>query len=230
MQKTLVYAQALQYWAEKANLPMLGQPCLLVRCVQELRWEMKPYMTLIDDTILEGVTPQQELQEGQTRESGPVETLTTPIPKDVKDTQAEESGVPPISQKANELDAAEEPTDELTILTATMGELAEEPDPPPMQWEVGKEGRGPSSNFPGWTEVIHPAQLVTPARWAPLTLGELKWHCHSQSSGGRRAQHQWAEEYRMVAEGKSCSTSLWGSPGPIQGKHCPQALWRLWPV
>ena len=86
MQKTLPYSQALQYWAEKANLPMLGQPCLLARCVQELRWEMKPYMTFMDDAILEGVTPQQELLEGMTRESIPEETPPAPIPKEVKDT------------------------------------------------------------------------------------------------------------------------------------------------
>ena len=59
-----------------------------------------------------------------------METLPAPIPKEVKDTQAEELGVPPISQEADEPDAAEEPTDELAILMATVGELAEEPDTP----------------------------------------------------------------------------------------------------
>ena len=56
-QKSLAYAQGLQYWAKKANPPMLGQPCLLVRCVQELRWMMKPYVAFTDDTILEGEAP-----------------------------------------------------------------------------------------------------------------------------------------------------------------------------
>ena len=108
-QKTLDYPQALQYLAEKANLPMPGQPCLLARCVQEIRWEMKPYVTFIDDVILEGVTPQQELPEWWTRESSLEETLPAPIPKEAKDTQAEELGVCPISQEADEPDAAEEP-------------------------------------------------------------------------------------------------------------------------
>ena len=56
-QKTLPYMQALQYWAEKASLPMLGQPCFLARCVQELRQVMKPYVTFPDDVILEGAAP-----------------------------------------------------------------------------------------------------------------------------------------------------------------------------
>ena len=63
-QKTLAYAGALQYLAEKANLPMPGQPCLLARCVQELRQVMKPYVAFMDDTALEGATPQGQLLEG----------------------------------------------------------------------------------------------------------------------------------------------------------------------
>ena len=147
MQKSLAYVQALQYWAEKANVPMPGQPCLLARCVQEPRWEMKPYVTLTDDAVLEGITPQQELMEGWTRESSPEETLPAVIPKEVKDTQAEESGIPPISQEADEPDTAEKPADELAILMATVGEPAEEPDTPicsrgslqmnqPFQWPL----------------------------------------------------------------------------------------------
>ena len=53
-----------------------------------------------------------------------------PIPEEVRDTQAEELGVPLISKEANELDAAEEPTDGLVILMATVGDPAEEPDTP----------------------------------------------------------------------------------------------------
>ena len=64
-----------------------------------------------------------------------------------------------------------------------------------MQQEVAEERKVPSSNFPCWTEVIHPTQPVTPAGWTPPTLGELRWHCHSWSLGGRRAWHQQAEEH-----------------------------------
>ena len=37
-QKTLAYAQALQYWAGKANLPKTDEQHLLARCIHELRW------------------------------------------------------------------------------------------------------------------------------------------------------------------------------------------------
>ena len=108
LQKTLAYTQALQHWVEKVNLPM-DQPHLLARCVQELRWEMKPYMTFMDDAILEGATPQQELPEGWTRAPSPVEAPLAAIPKELKDTQVGELGVPPI------LWEAEEPTGELAF-------------------------------------------------------------------------------------------------------------------
>ena len=55
LEKTLAYAQAFQYWAEKSNLPMLGQPCLLAGSVLELREVMEPYASFFDDTVLGGV-------------------------------------------------------------------------------------------------------------------------------------------------------------------------------
>ena len=60
-------------------------------------------------------------------------------------------------------------------------------------------------------EVI-PTWPVTSAGWTPLTLGELRWHHHSQSSGGRNAWHWQAEECRVATEGESDSTSLQSSP------------------
>ena len=37
LEKTVAYAQALQYWVEKSNLPMLGQPHLLAGSILKLR-------------------------------------------------------------------------------------------------------------------------------------------------------------------------------------------------
>ena len=51
-QKTLVYAKALQYWVEKAWLPMLSEPCQLAECVQELREAMEPLITFTDDGLM----------------------------------------------------------------------------------------------------------------------------------------------------------------------------------
>ena len=56
-EKTLAYAQALQYWAEKVNLPGPSERCLLARCVQELRWAMRSFTTFSDCAVLEGVMP-----------------------------------------------------------------------------------------------------------------------------------------------------------------------------
>ena len=71
LQKTLAYAQALQYWAEKTNLPGPGERHLLARCVQELRWAMRPFTTFSDCTVLEGAmhnlgSPEEEAAQPNT--------------------------------------------------------------------------------------------------------------------------------------------------------------------
>ena len=57
-----------------------------------------------------------------------------------------------------------EPNEEPAALKAMVSEPAEEPDIPPVQCEEKEKGEVPHSNFPGWMEVLHPAQLVIPAR------------------------------------------------------------------
>ena len=136
LQKTLAYAQALQYWAEKANLPTLGQPHLLARCVQELRWEMRSYITFMDGAVLEEMTPQQELLGRQTKESSLVETLPTPTLEELMDIQVGEPGVPSISQqdeKGEEMALANKlptpmPEELMGRLASDLDELANEPD------------------------------------------------------------------------------------------------------
>ena len=98
-QKTLVYMQALQYWVEKASLPKLGQPHLLVKCVQELRHVMEPYVTFTDDAVLEGAAPWERFPEGQPQAPTPVETLAAPSTKELESTQVMESAVPPLHRK-----------------------------------------------------------------------------------------------------------------------------------
>ena len=53
--KTMIYAQTLQYWAERANLPMLGWPHLLVGSVLELQKVMELHISFPDDIILGSV-------------------------------------------------------------------------------------------------------------------------------------------------------------------------------
>ena len=65
LEKTMAYAQALQFWVEKPNLPTPGQPYLLVGSVLELRAVMEPYISFPDDAILNGVTPPDGFWEDQ---------------------------------------------------------------------------------------------------------------------------------------------------------------------
>ena len=51
LEKMVAYAQGLQFWVEKANLPTLGQPCLLVGSILELREAMKCYISFPNDAI-----------------------------------------------------------------------------------------------------------------------------------------------------------------------------------
>ena len=67
LQKTLAYAQDLQYWVEKSNPPMPGQPCLLGRCMIELIRVRMPYSTFSDDAVLDRAALQERSLEGQTR-------------------------------------------------------------------------------------------------------------------------------------------------------------------
>ena len=48
-------AQALQCWAERANLPIPGQPCLLQESVPELHKRMEHYVSFSDDIVLGSV-------------------------------------------------------------------------------------------------------------------------------------------------------------------------------
>ena len=54
-QKTLAYGKALQYWAEKAQLPIPGNPCQLAESMLELWWMMAPLTMFMDEEVLEDV-------------------------------------------------------------------------------------------------------------------------------------------------------------------------------
>ena len=70
--------------------------------------------------------------------------------------------------------SAEEPA----ALTATVSGPAEEPNIRPAWHEEKRKGEALHSDFPGWTEVLHPAQSVTTAGQTPPTLGALRQrHC-----------------------------------------------------
>ena len=77
--KTKAYAHALQYWAEKSNLPAGGQPHQLAESIKELREEMRCYLSFTDQEVFEGVTPLEGMPTSLTEESQPLSETATPV-------------------------------------------------------------------------------------------------------------------------------------------------------
>ena len=92
------------------------------------------------------------------------------------------------------------PTRSPTLLAAA---LSNEPNAP----AVGSE-------HPGWMKV-HPSCQVASMGHVPMSLGNLRQHCQSQSSSRRKAQCHWREEQWGGGPGNSSSASLQGSPVPV---------------
>ena len=74
-EKTVAYAKALQYWAEKIELPTGGKPYMFAESVKELQEEMRFYLSFSDEEVFEGVTPPEEMsaspvQKGQAPQCG----------------------------------------------------------------------------------------------------------------------------------------------------------------
>ena len=67
----MAYAQALQFWVEKANLPTQGEPCLLAGSIVELREEMKCYVSFSDEDIFRCVALPEEPPVTQSKEAAP---------------------------------------------------------------------------------------------------------------------------------------------------------------
>ena len=156
-------------------------------CVPELRRTMEPYVTISDDAILDGAT----LQEGSLEDQSRVTTHrnTQPTSTNVSTEEEPTEKPAPTEVTTREVTPTEEPLEGPTILAATVSEPTEEPITPQVQHEEQAKVEAPHSDFPGWTKVLHPPQLVTAARQTPLTLSESKQRHHSQSAGGRRAWH-----------------------------------------
>ena len=56
----VAYAQALQFWAEKANLPTRDKPCLLAGSIMELWEEMRCYVSFSDEDVFSSVALLEE--------------------------------------------------------------------------------------------------------------------------------------------------------------------------
>ena len=84
----MAYAQALQFWAEKANPPTQGQPCLLVGSILELREKMKHYVSFPDEAIFSGMALPEESLTTQSEEAAPKSTKPVHTDSPVEDTAA----------------------------------------------------------------------------------------------------------------------------------------------
>ena len=164
-QKTLAYAQALQYWSEKANLPKPDKLHLLAICIYELRhgpWGLLP--PSLDGAVFGGTTPRPGILEEGAAKLSTMETTQTPVLERRPTTSPE---------RLTTL-SAEEPD----ILATSSGELATVPTrelaSPPTPLETDKKVReSPAPEFPGWTEV-HPSWPGNPSGMGLLKFGQLK--------------------------------------------------------
>ena len=143
----VAYAQALQFWAEKANLPTLGQPHLLVGTVLELREVIKCYVSFPDDAICGSMA----LAEG---------SLT-----DQLETTAPRSTQPVFTDSPLEEVAAEEVTLAEKAAVEEAAPIVKPLEGPSTSQTLSK---GPTRRehlliqFPGWREVLNPSRLVPP--------------------------------------------------------------------
>ena len=79
-EKMVAYAQALQFWVEKANLLNQGQPCLLAGSVVELREGMKCYISFSYEDIFSGMALLEEPSITQSKEAKSVQPMQTDSP------------------------------------------------------------------------------------------------------------------------------------------------------
>ena len=70
-EKTVAYAQALQFWAEKVDPPTGGKPCLLVGSGIELWEEMKCYLSFSNEDVFKGIALPEETPSSHPRRSLP---------------------------------------------------------------------------------------------------------------------------------------------------------------
>ena len=73
--KTLAYVKVLQHWAEKAQPPMLYEPCQLVECVWELRESIEPLTIFTNTEVFGNVKPLNWVRITPARMTEPAEPM-----------------------------------------------------------------------------------------------------------------------------------------------------------
>ena len=169
LQSTLAYAQALQYWAEKANLPVPNEPCLLAMSICKLRWQMRRYTTFHDHDVFEGLAhrlPAAEIKEAP--KPNPIEPLLAEgptVPTAILVTSESMSITLSTSQAMLEEDSV------ATITTPAAS--AEEPANPPTPSKVASDtGSHLEQEYLKWVKVhsSHMAASVGSSATATVAL------------------------------------------------------------
>ena len=88
-EKMVAYAWALQFWAEKVNLPTEGKPHLLVGSIIELQEEMKCNLSFSDEDVFKDVALSEETPIIPPEEVTPQGTQPTPTSTPVKEATAD---------------------------------------------------------------------------------------------------------------------------------------------
>ena len=196
LEKIIAYAQALQYWAEKSNLPMPGPPCLLTRCILKLREMMEQYISFLDDTVLDGVALLEGFFKDMTKITIPRDALPTFTNVPTEEVAIEE--VAPIGG----------PSRNWLHLRYCMR----------SRWRLGL----PQISFPVGGKCCTPSWPVTAAGQASPALSKSGQRHQNWSSGERRAWFQRAEECLQVKQAEGDSASPLGSPEPMQQVTLPR--------
>ena len=95
----MAYAQALQFWVEKANLPTQGQVHLLAGSIMELREEVKCYVSFTDKDIFSGMALPEEPSITKPKESAPESAQLTQAYSPVKEAIAKVTEEPTKKEK-----------------------------------------------------------------------------------------------------------------------------------
>ena len=150
LQRTLAYAQALQYLAGKANPPVPSEPHHLAMCIHKLRWHMQRYMTFSDHDVFEGLAhglPRAEVEEAT--QPNPIEPLLadnpavlTIAPSTLEDMSATLNTTPAILEE------------ELVALVTTHAAPADELANPPTPSKTTGDARSPTEpEYLKWVKV-----------------------------------------------------------------------------
>ena len=81
---TLAYAQAVQYWAEKVNLPMLDTCCPLAMSVMELKWQVEDHAAFSKHDVLCGLEDTIHEAKSQNTKALPEDVVTPPATANIE--------------------------------------------------------------------------------------------------------------------------------------------------